>query len=84
MTEVEYRLKYPIGTKIVYTPRADAVSSEARKDIGKQGIVIGHLENQVKIHLPTSSKSSKTWRTLWRFITLAPIKNQQLLFAFME
>lgn len=84
MTDIEYKLKYPIGTKIRYVPDADNVNSEARKDIGKQGTVTDHLYHQVKIHLPTSEKRSKTWRTLWKNIIPIPIKGQQLVFSFME
>ena len=82
MTEVEYRLKYPIGTKIRYAPNVDDVYWEARKDIGKQGMVIGHLQHQVKIHLPMSEKPSKTWKTLWKNVKRLPQKNEQLLFDF--
>ena len=84
MTETEYRLKFPIGTKIRYVPNVDNVNSEARKDIGKQGTVADHLYHQVIIHLPKSEKYSKTWRTLWKNIVLIPKKNQQLLFSFMD
>ncbi len=84
MTETEYRLKYPIGAKIKYVPNACNVTFSARKDIGKQGTVIGHFGCQVKIHLPTSEKPSKTWRTLWKSITPVIKKNQQLLFSFMD
>ena len=87
MTNTEYRLKYPIGAAIRYTPDANDVCSTACKDIGKQGTVIKHLSglgSQVTIHLPTSEKRSKTWRTLWKNITPAIKKNQQLLFSFME
>ena len=84
MTSTEYRLKYPIGTAIKYTPNADNVCSKACEDIGKQGTVIGHFGCQVKIHLPTSEKQSKTWRTLWKSITPVIKKNQQLLFSFMD
>lgn len=84
MTNTEYRLKFPIGTAIRYTPNTCYVCSTACKDIGKQGTVIEYLGCQVKIHLPTSEKRSKTWRTLWKNITPVIKKNQQLLFAFME
>ena len=84
MTETEYRLKYPIGAKIKYAPKPCSVTFNARKDIGKQGTVTDHLYHQVKIHLPTSEKRSKTWRTLWKNIVPIPQKNQQLLFSFME
>ena len=84
MTNTEYRLKFPIGAAIVYTPSECNVCSTACEDIGKQGTVIAYLGYQVKIHLPMSEKRSKTWRTLWKNITLLPKKNQQLLFSFME
>lgn len=76
--------KYPIGTKIIYKPNTTSVNSEARKDIGKQGTVIANLGNQVKIHLPTSEKRNKTWQTSWKNIKPILVKNQQLLFSFME
>jgi len=84
MIDVEYRLKFPIGATIRYTPNAHNVCSAACKDIGKQGTVIDHLYHQVKIYLPTSEKRSKTWRTLWKNIKKLPQKNEQLLFSFME
>ena len=84
MTETEYRLKFPIGTKIRYVPNANTVNCRARKDIGKQGTVTDHLYYQVKIHLPTSEKRTKSWNTCWRNITPIPMKNQQLLFSFMD
>ena len=84
MTETEYRLKYPIGTKIRYVPKPCNVTFNACKDIGKQGTVTDHLYHQVKIHLPTSEKRSKTWRTSWRNIKKLTQKNQQLLFSFMD
>ena len=85
MTNTEYRLKFPIGAAIRYTPDAYDVCSKACKDIGKQGTVIAYLGyNQVQIHLPTSEKRSKTWRTLWKNITPVIKKNQQLLFSFMD
>lgn len=84
MTETEYRLKYPIGTKIKYVPKPCNVTFNARKDIGKQGTVTGHCYRQVRIHLPTSEKQSKTWRTLWKSIVPISQKNQQLLFSFMD
>lgn len=84
MTNTEYRLKYPIGAVIRYTPDAYNVCSAAGKDIGKLGTVIAYLGHQVKIHLPTSEKQSKTWLTLWKNITPVIKKNQQLLFSFME
>ena len=87
MTNTEYRLKFPIGAAIRYTPDANDVCSTACKDIGKQGTVIKHLSgpgSQVRIHLPTSEKQSRTWGTLWKNITPVIKKNQQLLFSFME
>ena len=84
MTDSEYRLKYPIGTKIKYVPNANNVNVIARKDIGMQGTVTGYCYHQVKIHLPASKKRSKTWNTCWRNITPIPMKNQQLLFSFMD
>jgi len=74
--------RYPVGTKIMYMPNADNVCFTARGDIGKQGTVVKDLGYQVRIHLPTSSKSSKTWRTLWKNMVLLPQKNEQLLFDF--
>lgn len=82
MTNTEYRLKFPIGTKIIYVPNTNVVCAAACKDADKQGIVIEHIGCQVKIHLPMSLKQSKTWRTLWENIKLLPQKNQQLLFDF--
>ena len=87
MTNTEYRLKFPIGAAIRYTPDANDVCSTACKDIGKQGTVIKHSSgsgSQVTIHLPGSEKYSKTWRTFWKNITPVIKKNQQLLFSFME
>lgn len=87
MTDVEYRLKYPIGVEIRYMPNANSVKAEACKDIGKQGTVIKHLKNrsrEVQIYLPTSSKMSKTWNTCWKNIKPIIKKNQQLLFSFMK
>ena len=87
MTNTEYRLKYPIGSRIIYAPNVNNVCSQASKDIGKQGTVIKHLSgsgSQVIIHLPESEKHSKTWRTLWENIIPAIKKNEQLLFSFMQ
>ena len=84
MTNTEYRLKFPIGAAIRYTPDANDVCSTACKDIGRQGTVTAYLGHQVKIHLPTSEKRNKTWRTLWKNITLLSKKNEQLLFSFMS
>ena len=86
MTNTEYRLKFPIGSRIRYVPNTNDVNDMARKDIGKQGTVIeySNLNYMVKIHLPTSEKRSKTWRTLWKNIKPVIKKNQQLLFSFMD
>lgn len=84
MTNTEYRLKHPIGTKILYLPNAEDVWPEARKDIGKQGTIIEHQCCKVKVHLPMSLKQSKIWSTLWKNIKPLPQKNQQLEFSFME
>ena len=78
MTEVEYRLKYPIGCKIRYTPNIEDVGSDAQKDIGKEGTVIEHSGNRVRVLLPTSSKWSKVWRTKWNHITLLSTGGQML------
>ena len=83
MTGIEYRLKYPIGAEIRYTPIED-VNRDACKDIGNQGTVVEHDGNRVRIYLPTSAKWSKTWRTQWKNITPVIKKNQQLLFSFMD
>jgi len=82
MTNTDYRLKYPIGTKIIYMPCIDIVTVAALKDIGKQGTVIEYCGCQVNIFLPTSLKMSKTWRTVWGHIKPLVQKNQQLVFSF--
>lgn len=94
MTNEEYRLKYPIGATIIYTPNINVVDYDAVKDAGKRGIVVGYLGSAVKIYLPTSSNQKGTfgnlsgkqvtWRCRWEHIVPAIVKNQQLLFAFME
>ena len=88
MTDVEYLLKYPIGAEIRYVPNVNDVNVRARRDIGKQGTVIGYgndwNKRTVTIHLPTSLKATKVWNTCWKHIKLVRKKNEQLLFNFMS
>ena len=86
------REKYPIGAQIIYKPSFGAVSA-AQEDSGKVGEIIGaNAHGDVYIHLPTSKKLRRklmngkyiTWRTSWKNVVRAPIKNEQLLFSFMD
>ena len=89
MTVDEYRLKYPIGTAIIYTPDINIVDYDAAKDTGKKGIIVGYTDKKVKIYLPTSNYQSRfqpklTWICRWEHISPAIVKYEQLLFSFMN
>lgn len=88
MTDVEYRLKYPIGTKIKFL--------NPHIDTGLTGTVVG-FTRQVDVYLPKADKhivhsrypvlsdgTKFTWHCEWNEIELIYVPNEQLVFSFME
>ena len=88
MTNTEYRLKYPIGTKIRYTGKSNG--NWWRN--GWTGTLVGILNDFPLIYLPKSTFVSSystteycvTVQTSWSTIERAIQPNQQMLFSFME
>lgn len=84
--------KYPIGTRIRFTPSSLISCTEAIADINKTGIIAGFSGNKPIIFLPQSKHISvysvpwmrASWQTSWKNIEILSQKNQQLLFAFMD
>jgi len=84
--------KYPIGTKIRFLNKMF--------DTGKEGVIVGlgsYGNDWVGIFIPTAHKhitgnyhptlsdgTKFTWHCRWTEIEPISVKNQQLLFAFME
>ena len=71
---------YPIGTKIKFI-------GSCGKCKNKIGRITARDENGCYIDLPESLCSraiAGSFYTVWRFIEPLAVKNQQLLFSFME
>lgn len=81
--------KYPIGTKVIFTAKP-SYNRAARDDSGKIGTVMCDHVTMVDIFIPDSKNNEKnygrvpkvTWHVPWD--TIKPLKNQQLLFSFMN
>lgn len=93
MTNTEYRLKYPIGTKIRWVLDVRWANDLAKKDIGKTGTIVGYDSRDCPFIFLSESehKSSNSTQTLpiswwadWEDIEIVSMKNQQLLFSFMS
>lgn len=79
--------KYPIGTKVVFMANAD-MCYDARQDDGKIGKIIGEgALGSAIVFLPDSVKTygrKCTWFVRWENVKPILVKNQQLLFSFMD
>ena len=81
--------KYPIGTKIRYKKHNGTFSEQL---YGMTGKIVGIVDGLPLIYLPAASfvsgystkKRPATVQTGWDTIEILVVKNQQLLFAFME
>ena len=81
--------RYPIGTKIRYKRHNGFLSEQL---YGMTGKIVGIVNDFPLIYLPAASfvseystkKRPATVQTNWDTIELLVVKNQQLLFAFME
>ena len=81
--------KYPIGTKIRYKRHNGTLSEQL---YGMTGKIVGIVDGLPLIYLPAASfvsgystkKRPATVQTSWDTIEILVVKNQQLLFAFME
>lgn len=91
MTNEEHKEKYPIGTKVKYIIDSRWASTEAKKDIGKTGEIVGYTRmNHPIILLPESEHISccstatmkASWACWWKSIEILSQKNEQLLFDF--
>lgn len=81
--------KYPIGTKIRYKRHNGTLSEQL---YGMTGKIVGIVGNFPLIYLPAASfvseystkKRLATVQTSWDTIEPLVVKNQQLLFSFMD
>jgi len=79
------KYKYPIGTRIRY-------KGSAKQDVGKEGKIVGWVNPRiVRIVIPNShvalhcyNDSTHPWTTYITDVEILAIKNQQLLFEFMN
>lgn len=91
MVDTEYKLKYPIGTRIKFIA-SERSCLAAKRDDGKEGEVVEHLMGLIGIYLPESGnnkrrqrgKKQTTWLTNAKSLQILPPKGQQLLFDFMD
>jgi len=93
MTNKEFREKYPIGTKIRWVLDTCVANDIAKKDIGKEGKIVGYDKYDCPLlllfkskHLASDSTQALpiSWHAGWGSIEILPQKNEQLLFSFME
>ena len=78
--------EYPIGTKIRFTAKP-GYTSDALKDSGKCGTIVGYWSGDPKIFLPDTvciTSNDYTWITAMDDLTILPIKGEQLEFDFMK
>lgn len=78
--------EYPIGAKIRFIAKPH-YTSDAQKDSGKCGTIVGYWGGWAKILLPDTVRRTSddyTWTVPINDLTILPIKGEQLEFDFMK